>query len=79
LYELVTDVVEAFEYQIRLKGLNFYVYFDILLPLEIKSDENRIKQILFNLVQNAVKFTKHGHIKIIVRKVQKKQVLKKRK
>lgn len=47
---MIIDVIEAFEYQIRLKNINLQVFIDTKLPEVIKSDQDKIKQILFNLV-----------------------------
>ena len=60
------EVIETFEYQIRLKQLNLQLFLDVDLPKEIKTDENRLKQILYNLLSNAIKFTETGYIKIFV-------------
>ncbi|CDW75560.1 histidine kinase-dna gyrase b-and hsp90-like domain containing protein [Stylonychia lemnae] len=64
--DIIIEVTEAFEYQARLKQLNFQIYFDQKLPQTINSDPNRIKQIMFNLIQNAIKFTSKGFIKIYI-------------
>lgn len=64
--DLIIDLVEAFEYQTRLKQLNLQVCYALNLPVNVNSDPNRIKQILFNLVQNAIKFTQKGFVKICV-------------
>jgi len=71
--DLIIDLIEAFEYQTRLKQLNFQCLFDLNLPLKVNSDPNRIKQILFNLVQNAIKFTQKGFVKIFVYCYEKKR------
>jgi PAS domain S-box-containing protein len=50
------------------KGINFYLEIDPQLPDSLLLDEVRVRQILFNLVGNAVKFTKEGYIKLSVHK-----------
>jgi CheY-like chemotaxis protein len=51
---------------IKQRGLNFEVQVDSNVPLEVVGDEDRIRQVLLNLLNNAVKFTPSGYIKLIV-------------
>lgn len=59
---LIEDVVELFATRAHEKGLRIYadVAFDI--PKTIVSDSHRLKQILSNLVSNAIKFTDEGYV-----------------
>ena len=57
---LMHDVESIFGSRAREKGLKFEVKCDFPVPQEIISDPTRLKQILFNLCGNALKFTEHG-------------------
>jgi len=48
------------------KGLKFEIEVDTEVPNKITSDPTRLKQILLNLSNNALKFTEHGQITIKV-------------
>lgn len=48
------------------KGINFTVTIDERIPHELYGDEGRIKQIIINLVSNAIKFTESGEIRVIL-------------
>jgi PAS domain S-box-containing protein len=62
--EVVKDVAAAVLPQAKDKGLELHV--DVTERIKLKSDTQRVKQVLLNLVSNAVKFTDHGKIKIRV-------------
>jgi CheY-like chemotaxis protein len=49
------------------KGLTFAVHRHVGVPDVIHTDPTRFRQILFNLVSNAVKFTEEGGVKIVFR------------
>lgn len=49
-----------------MKNLEYIIDVCDDLPDKIFCDEKRIKQVLFNLVGNALKFTQSGHIKMKV-------------
>lgn len=48
------------------KGINFKMAFDDSVPVIMVADDQRIKQVLLNLLQNAVKFTMRGGIDVMV-------------
>ena len=48
------------------KGLKFSIVSQAELPPWVLADTTRLKQILFNLINNAIKFTDHGSVTVTV-------------
>ena len=66
--ELLSDVVNMVWLRAEEKGLKFNIEVDPSLPSELYGDEMRIRQILINLLNNAVKYTKEGSVTLHVEK-----------
>lgn len=64
LRDVINDIMIVFEYTCREKGLETIADIDSNLPGSLLLDEIRVRQILLNLVGNAVKFTNSGIIQI---------------
>ncbi|MGN0141624.1 MAG: response regulator [Roseburia sp.] len=62
--ELLHDVYEMIHTQASQKGLDFQVQIDPKLPCVLNGDANRLKNILINLLNNSVKYTQSGFIKL---------------
>jgi len=67
IVESVEDVVNNFRAAAKVKGLNLTTTFEHTTPVIFIGDVERIKQIINNLVDNAVKFTQQGDVNILVR------------
>lgn len=74
LLELVDEVAGSFASQAKQKRLMFVLNFSHKIHLWRIGDEIRIKQILFNLLSNAFKFTKNGEVKLSICEAKKNQV-----
>ncbi|MBL4701342.1 MAG: response regulator [Phycisphaeraceae bacterium] len=65
--KIVAEVVSMMRHQTLEKGLNFEVNYMGSIPQTIQTDPTRLRQILNNLVGNAIKFTQKGTVRIDVR------------
>ena len=62
LFSMLNELVTITELRAKNKGLQFYTDFSPELPCSLYGDEIRIKQVITNLLINAVKYTKDGSI-----------------
>ena len=66
LQEFMQQVIASFERDVNAKGLNIKLIEASNLPAYVFCDAQRIKQVLFNLIDNAIKYTQIGHIELSV-------------
>jgi len=66
-HTLFEEIRQIFALRISEKNLDFIVEISKDIPESLLLDEVRLRQILFNLIGNAVKFTESGYIKISVK------------
>ena len=64
---LMQEVADMFEWQAQAKGLAFAYEAQGALPLIVRADEKRVRQILINLLGNAIKYTAQGRVVFRVR------------
>jgi|GEM_PF-2461452 len=64
LVSLIDDLNAGFELQAREKGIDYKCSFVGQIPRTITTDALRLKQIIFNIVGNAVKFTQRGSVSL---------------
>ncbi len=75
LHKCLEQVVSLFEHAAKEKRINLSYSIDSDVSCGILTDESRLRQILINLVANAIKFTDQGFVKILVEKGTKKDLL----
>jgi PAS domain S-box-containing protein len=64
----VKEIENMFMLKIKEKKLEFVLEYDESIPQTVIIDEIRLRQILFNLIGNSVKFTESGLVKLAIRK-----------
>jgi PAS domain S-box-containing protein len=66
LDHLLADVQAICESKARTKGLEFRIERNPGIPGELVGDQLRLRQVLVNLLDNAIKFTEHGSVSLMV-------------
>jgi PAS domain S-box-containing protein len=66
LYEICSQAADIIAYQAQNKGLEVLLNIDPEMPRYVMIDSLRLKQVLVNLLGNAVKFTENGEIELKV-------------
>ncbi|WP_448206579.1 ATP-binding protein [Azospirillum sp. sgz302134] len=64
LHRLIEDVVQLFTVRAAAKGLTLTASIAQDTPRHVRGDPTRLRQVLFNLVANAIKFTDRGGIEV---------------
>lgn len=64
---LVLEVYQIFSFKFETKKIKFFREIDENIPSTLLLDETRLRQILVNLIGNALKFTDYGHVSIEIK------------
>ena len=68
LRELLENVIRLMERPAEAKGLRLYLHLDPGVRLPVRGDPVRLRQVLTNLISNAVKFTEKGSVSVHVQR-----------
>jgi PAS domain S-box-containing protein len=68
--QIISDIAGLMAGRAADKNLAFNVHYSGAIPQSIQTDPTRLRQILMNLIGNAIKFTEQGSIKLLVRLMQ---------
>ncbi len=68
---ILKEIEQIFQFKLPEKNLDLILDIDEDLPLELLMDKFRIRQVLVNLISNAIHFTDHGYIKLSAQPIYK--------
>ncbi len=70
LRQCVEEVLDLFSSKAAVSGIDLIYHLDPAIPSMVVADGMRLRQILINLVGNAIKFTSHGEVFLSVSEIQ---------
>lgn len=66
LHRLLDDIHDMFQMKAEEKGLQLLLEYDRNLPHYVRTDDVKLRQVLINLINNALKFTQEGGVSVRV-------------
>lgn len=68
-HQVIAEVVSVLRVRAKEKGLSLEYHWASQIPDTISTDPGRLRQLLLNVVGNAIKFTEHGGVRLVARLV----------
>ena len=62
IFDLIQECITILKFKADDKGIDLKINFGGEFPTNFYTDGNRVKQILINLISNAIKYTEEGHV-----------------
>jgi PAS domain S-box-containing protein len=73
LVPMVEEVIESLTESARTRGVELGLFIDSALPASLRGDPNRLKQVLYNLITNVVRYATSGPLEVSVGKLEESQ------
>ncbi|MCP4750724.1 MAG: response regulator [Proteobacteria bacterium] len=74
LYQVLNDLQDIFKIKADNKGIEIAFEREPTLPQFVRTDETKLRQVLVNLISNAVKFTRKGSVNVRVSTIEASQL-----
>ena len=68
LSEMVREIMQTLNLTAQEKGISLHINMDPDIPQFLVGDVKRLEQILINLINNAIKFTYEGEVRVVIQK-----------
>jgi signal transduction histidine kinase/CheY-like chemotaxis protein/HPt (histidine-containing phosphotransfer) domain-containing protein len=65
--QILADIESLMRARATERGLDFEVRLDSPVPAVLRTDPTRLRQVLLNVIGNAIKFTERGSVRVLVR------------
>ncbi len=65
-HDFFSEIGNIFMLKMQEKNIDFIIDIDPVIPQSLQIDDTRLRQVLFNLIGNAVKFTNQGYIRLSI-------------
>jgi PAS domain S-box-containing protein len=74
IYLLMENLAEMFRLKALAKGLELKINLDINISHYIRTDENKLRQVIINLLENAIKYTEKGQVILTIKAISSSKI-----